>query len=284
MSCRSIIKRLSPIVIGALPGIVVAANAPVVEISDQEIQQRLQRIERMLDSQSLLDLYSQVQRLQSQLQELRGEIDTQRHMLDQMTARQKDLYADIDRRLQTVEETGDGTGDEFSTEFGIDDTINMDSEAGAAAAGGESDAAGGGDEEEVALLEPDQQQARTAYNKAFNFLKEGKYQEASAAFNEYLKKYPDSEYSDNAHYWLGETHYVTRDFNAAVTAYQRLIDTYPDSQKAPHAMLKIGYSQQELGNAEQARKILQDLRSQYPNSTAASLAQERLQQLQAAGS
>lgn len=72
-----------------------------------------------------------------------------------------------------------------------------------------------------------------------------------------------------------------RNFEEAAATYRRLIDIYPESQKVPHAMLKIGYSQHELGDTEQARQILQSLRSEYPDSTAASLAQERLQQMQA---
>lgn len=274
----STIKLLLLIVIAFVPGTIAAGNnAPVVELSDQDIQQRLQRLERMIDNQSLLDLYNQVQRLQEQVRQLQGENETQRHMLDEMTERQKELYADIDRRLQEV--TGaDSGGDDFA----VDDPLMVDGAVDDSDSGDEiatvpdSDTA-----DDAAKAATDTEGANTAYNEAFNLLKGGKYQEASGAFAQYLETYPNSEYADNAQYWLGESHYVMRNFEEAVAAYRRLIDIYPESQKVPHAMLKIGYSQHELGDTEQARQILQSLRSEYPDSTAASLAQERLQQMQA---
>lgn len=277
---QSNIKHLLLIVIAFVPGAVATENnAPVVELSDQDIQQRLQRLERMIDNQSLLDLYNQVQRLQEQVRQLQGENETQRHMLDEMTKRQKELYADIDRRLQEV--TG-GDSDSGDDDFAVDDPLMVEGAVDDTDSGDEiatvpdSDTA-----DDAAAAATDTEGANTAYSEAFNLLKAGKYQEANSAFAQYLETYPNSEYADNAQYWLGESHYVMRNFEEAVAAYRRLIDIYPDSQKVPHAMLKIGYSQHELGDTEQARQILQSLRSEYPDSTAASLAQERLQQMQA---
>ena len=126
--------------------------------------------------------------------------------------------------------------------------------------------------------------AQAEYQQAFKLLKQANYDQAIKAFSEYLEKYPTSEYSDNAQYWLGETFYVTRKFDNAINAYQSLIDNYPESRKVAHGMLKLGYSYQELGNLEEAKKRLEALKNQYPGSTAARLADERLRTIKIPGS
>lgn len=279
-------KQLSFLVLALLPAAVAAGNAPVVEPVSEDIIQRLERIERRLNNQSLLDLYNQVQVLQSELQKLRGQLETQRHTLEEITQRQKDLYADIDQRLQKLEAgaTGDGLGtdDDALADIDLDSDTAGDDEAiaggPAADTGGQEDAAG--DDAGVAT---DSGAARKAYNDAFDLLKSGKYEQAVTAFENYLNDYPGSEYADNARYWLGEANYVTGNFDKAISAYQQLLDEAPNSPKTPHAMLKIGYSQQELGKKDQAREMLERLRNEYPDTTAASLARERLQQMESAG-
>ncbi len=123
--------------------------------------------------------------------------------------------------------------------------------------------------------------SETAYRDAFGLLKAGEYDQAIAAFSDYLARYPQSQYGDNAQYWLAEAHYVKRDFELAIAGYQKMIANFPASKKLSHAMLKIGYSYQELGQFDQARGTLQALLQQYPGSAAARLAQERLAQIDA---
>jgi len=275
------------IVLALVPGIAAAGNgAPVVAPVPADVVERLERIERKLDNQSLLDLYNQVQQLQQEVQKLRGEIDSQRHRLEQMTQRQKDLYADIDTRLQELENAGPSQTGETIGGFALETELPVDPGDPDTAAEPEADsdvAAGDEGGEEPAATDATQADPRAAYDQAFDRLKGGEYPQASEAFRKFLQDHPRSEFADNARYWLGEVYYVTGDFEQAIEAYQQLLQDYPDSQKAPHAMLKIGYSQQELGEADQAVNTLEELRRQYPDTTAASLARERLQQMRAAG-
>lgn len=275
----SIISRILLIMLAVLPGIAAAGNgAPVIEPASEQVLQRLDRIERQLDNQNLLDLFNQVQALQSQVQKLRGEVESQQHQIEQMTRSQKDLYTDIDTRLQKLESGSEGeqragADDVINNEFGLEDELRSETDS-------TDDSTVDDDQPAVdAEITRGNADARAAYDKAFDQLKGGDYEKSVAAFKTYLQNYPNTEYTDNARYWLGEAYYVTGDFEQAIAAYQQLLDNDPRSQKAPHALLKIGYSQQKLGNNEQARKTLEDLRSRYPNTTAASLAQERLQQL-----
>jgi tol-pal system protein YbgF len=65
--------------------------------------QRLERLERLLQSQGLLDMLQQIETAQQELSSLQGEIEFQNHTLEQLKKRQRDLYTDIDQRLQNLE-------------------------------------------------------------------------------------------------------------------------------------------------------------------------------------
>jgi tol-pal system protein YbgF len=124
---------------------------------------------------------------------------------------------------------------------------------------------------------------RAAYQKAFDLLKEGRYERANAAFRDFLKKHPNSGYAGNAQYWLGESLYVSRRFKEAAGEFQRVLKNYPNSNKAPDAMLKLGYTWYELRQFDAAKAMLEQLRELYPNSTAARLAAKRLERMKREG-
>ncbi len=115
------------------------------------------------------------------------------------------------------------------------------------------------------------------YQAAFNLLKEGKYDEAATALRDFVARHPQHELAPNALYWLGEAHYVQRDYPAALAAFESLLRDYPGTRKAPDALLKAGYSQQELKRLGPARALLTRVVEEYPDSQAAAEAQARLE-------
>jgi len=83
------------------------AQAPVSDpASTAALSERLARIERLLDSNALVELLQRVEALQREIQELRGEMELQTHSISQLRGRQRELYLDVDRRLQRVEVAG----------------------------------------------------------------------------------------------------------------------------------------------------------------------------------
>jgi len=100
---------------------VVFAQAPVSNSEQQggSVEQRLERIERMLQSQGLVNILQQLQELQREVSTLRGDIETQNYNLEQLARRQRDLYTDIDQRLQRLE----GTDNAVSAEIVIDSSL-----------------------------------------------------------------------------------------------------------------------------------------------------------------
>ena len=125
------------------------------------------------------------------------------------------------------------------------------------------------------LLQGEQQ----AYQDAFNLLRELRYDKATLAFRDFLKKYPNGRYAHIAQYWLGEASYAQGKFKQAIKDYQALIDNHPNSPKLAEAMLKIGYSQYELKNYKAAQTSLEQLIKTYPGTTEAGQAKNLLKKI-----
>ena len=118
--------------------------------------------------------------------------------------------------------------------------------------------------------------AEELYNTAFGDLNKGSYDLARQGFDEYLKNYPDTELSDNAQYWIGESFYIQRKFSEAIQGFDKVLAKYPKGDKAPAAALKKGYSLLEIKNNDAGIRELRQLIQKYPNSDSAQLAKDRL--------
>jgi tol-pal system protein YbgF len=121
------------------------------------------------------------------------------------------------------------------------------------------------------------------YQAAFNLLKDGKYDEASSALQAFVGKYPQHELAPNAMYWLGEAHYVRRDYPAALAAFEGLLKDYPGNRKTPDALLKVGYCEAEMKRPGPARAALARVIQEFPDSQAAAEAKARLDRMGNAG-
>lgn len=121
------------------------------------------------------------------------------------------------------------------------------------------------------------------YQAAFNLLKDGKYAEATVALKEFIGRHRDHELAPNALYWLGEAHYVQRDFQAALAAFDGVLKDYPGARKSPDALLKAGYCQYELKRYDSARATLARLAQEFPEAPAAAEAATRLARMKAEG-
>jgi tol-pal system protein YbgF len=224
-----------------------------------------------------------VDSLQNEVQNLSGQLEEQAHSMEQLKKRQRDLYLDIDRRLQGMEKaqasmpsTPAAGGSVFGSAMpgGTMPNAPLPSAGSTQAAGAATTGATlSGD------TQTDPQEERVAYERAFNLLKDGRYDLAVAAFKAFMQTYPAGQFADNAQYWLGEANYVQRHFRVALSEFDKVVKNYPKSPKRADALLKLGYSYQELGDLDKARLSLNEVVMSYPNSTAASLAQKRLQDL-----
>jgi TolA-binding protein len=66
-----------------------------------EVDGRVLRIERVINNQSLLELAQKNDALQTELRSLRGQLEELQHSVDTIRDQQRDVYADLDKRVQT---------------------------------------------------------------------------------------------------------------------------------------------------------------------------------------
>ena len=242
------------------------------------MEERVKRLETMLKSGTLIELLQRVEALQNELQALRGEIEVQGHQISQLKSRQRELYLDVDQRVNKIETSVVQPATvETDTAAHTEQTAAVDStESTQAVVAVDTqsvvDAEATGD-----AIDPIKEQ--DAYQTAFNLLKTGRYKEAGNSFDDFLAVYGAGKYADNAQYWLGETFYVRQRFEEAIGHFRTLTENYPNSAKFPHALLKIGYSQVELGQVDEARQTFDALIAKFPQTPAARNAEKRLERL-----
>jgi len=296
------------------PAVFAANKAPVTTPTSPAMEKRLANIERLLQSSGLLDMLQQIELLQQEIAKLRGEIEVNNHVIEQMKNRQRDLYTDIDRRLQSIETPATGnqsptvkapdtnppletlgqietvtppeTQDQAQAEtlaLTLDETTiqtQPHTVSSTVSAGSTPNKALSEPESEpVKKTESDEVQIQAEYQQAFKLLKQSQYDQAIKAFDTFLKAHPKNRYSDNAQYWMAEALYVKRQYEDAIKEYNNLVTNYPDSQKVPHGLLKIGYSYQELGKPDEAKLWYTDVKQRFPGTTASRLANDRLKHI-----
>lgn len=219
----------------------------------------------------LVFLLERLEQLEREMRQLRGELEEMAHQTEGVKRRQRELYLDLDRRLRELE-------------LGAAPAPSAPAAQAPASPQGDAPPASAPGEPAEPTVSPIPPAAeRQAYDQAFDLLKQGRYDRAAEAFGKFLEEHPDSGYADNAQYWLGEAHYVSRRYDAAAREFQKVLDEHGSSTKVPDALLKLGFTQYELQNWQRARELLEQVVREYPGSTAASLARTRLQRMRTEG-
>jgi tol-pal system protein YbgF len=115
------------------------------------------------------------------------------------------------------------------------------------------------------------------YRDAYETFQKGNFEGARRKFEAFLKQYPNTELSDNAQFWIGETYYLKKDFEKAILEYEKAIAKYPEGDKVPAALFKQALAFLELKDKTNARNLLKRVMERYPNTEQAQMAKKRLE-------
>ncbi len=115
-----------------------------------------------------------------------------------------------------------------------------------------------------------------AYSEAYKAFKNGEYSRARKEFEEFLKSFSDTEYSDNAQFWIGECYYFEGKYEKAILEYEKVIKNYPKGNKVPNALLKQAISFFKIEDKASAKLLLQRVIKDYPGTTTARIARQSL--------
>ena len=240
------------------PAEVTPAQTAELQKTVQVQQERITRLEAQMQNQGMICLLNQVEALKAEVARLRGFQEEQAYQMEVAEKRVKDLFVDLDTRLNQVKELANRPSAPQA------DVIHLQPAQTLA------------NLPTVAPPTADPDAESRAYGAAHALVKGGKYKEAVRAMQTFLGQYPSGSLAPNAVYWMGFSQVNLGDFPGAATSYQKLIDDYPGSSKAPDAMLSLARARIQSNELAQARATLEQLIGKYPTSKAAATGKKLL--------
>jgi len=260
--------KLLPVSI--LAGLFFSLSTSVLAASGS-VEQRLSKLENLLGSQVLMEQMQQMEQIRQELSELRELVENQENQFSMIKQRQRNLYQDMDRRLNDLEVGGNKSANTYipaapsTSASNIAPPVNANNKVNI---------------QPAVVPAPNDKNGKQVYNRIYKTLKEGNYQQAIIDFNQFIKDYPESTYTDNAYFWLGQAYYLSRNNKLALKAFQKIVTDFPDGNKVKDAKLKIGYTYFEMKDWGSAQIALEKVIADYPGDKVAKSAQQRLQRIQ----
>ncbi len=210
-------------------------------------------------TKSMLDLQGQMDALNAEMRNFRGQNEELAHGLQEAEKRSKDFYVDLDARLRHFE-----TAEEAARQA----AENLSQQAVSASAVVASDV--------VASGQYDPALENRAIESAYAQFKGGSYADAVKAFREFLTRYPGSVHVPNAMFWTGDALMKQKGYKGALNTFQELLRTFPGNARSAEALFNIATCQQVLKQQSAARKTLKEIVDLYPDSDVADKAKKLL--------
>lgn len=240
----------------------------------------------------VVTLYTQVEALQQEVQNLRGMVEEQAFQIRRMQTEQRDRYIDLDQRLSEM--TGGGApvaGAPGTTVPGAGVAAppadpSMTQTPGQAANQGQgavpvqppADTFASSTPSPAPAVAPQQNPAAAVapvpqmeeqelYRAALNLLLEqSQYEESVRYFQSYIDTYPQGRLLTNSLYWQGEALILVARLNEARDVFSRLLAEHPQDPKAPDAMLKLGVVYNQMGDRGKATETWREIATRYPEA------------------
>ncbi len=218
-------------------------------------------------SSQLWQLTQQIQKLQNEVRELRGKVETHDNDIDQLQKEAKNHYTDFDQRIAQSQEDikklqaaqtpnpvtpppADGTLTPANTVPNVAPT--------ASATGDEAD--------------------KVAYIAAYDAYKAGGAAKAIAPMKKFITDYPNSPFVPNAYYWLGEFNLAITppNFTAASSNFKIVSNQFPKSAKAAAATYRLATLADVDQHQPVAIALMKTILKNYPGTQEAGYASEYL--------
>ena len=196
----------------------------------------------------------QLQLLQREVMQLRGQVETLQYELQQMKRIQEDRYLELDSRLQQA--------------LSVASSLPTESEPVQEAT------------EENPHADVQEMSEKELYDTTQLLIRNRQYDLAITQLEALIARFPEGAYTPNAYYWLGQVYAVKAnpDFEKARQALAQVIQFFPEHNKVPDAAYALGKTYYALGDCERARDLLQQVVDQHKGKSAAKLAENYLRE------
>lgn len=196
-------------------------------------------------SNAQAELFYQLQQLQQEVMDLRGQVEEQAYKIKKLTKQRKADYVNLDERISKLSGRKADTRSRSAR-------LTADSSPASSSL--------------ATLPSGDPAAEPKVYKAAYALVKNQQFDDALSAFNDFILLYPSGEYAPNAHYWLGELYLYKSNLDRAIEEFSVIVDDYPRHRKAPDAMFKLAKAHHVKGDIETARSMLNRVISDYQKS------------------
>jgi len=277
-------------------GLMVTLALPVQAISTLELDERLQRLEKMAENPIYLKLMRHLENQEKELQNLQDRMDHLAYELSKLKKQSNSRYAETDERMSQLEVQLTTVSQQVQQLKSQSLNPAMPQAVPPVTAKPEPvvkqavhSKPNQSENNKPSKEKPKSQAVKThfptpeekaAYQAAFNLIKEAKYDKAIQAFQAFQQKYPTSKLAANSAYWLGEVSLLQKKNQQALDAFDQVLTKYPNSLKVPDAMLRKADVWVLLDEYDKAKTLYQAILKQYPKSRIAKKVHKRLQVLE----
>ena len=209
---------------------------------------------------------SQIDEIREQIKKLVGDIENLQFENSSFQEKLVKLSSDLELKINNLSK-------DINKETVIDKTLkdiaNQLDQDLRYRGGGDSRSAGDSQDKESSINNDPktQQMIEEEYINAHSLLKSKMYKKAQMAFRNFIKKYPHSDFIGNAYYWLGETLFLTNEFEKAGLEYLRGYQKDPRGSRGPDNLLKLGMSLLNAGKGKEACTTFFKLQRDFPNAS-----------------
>jgi tol-pal system protein YbgF len=232
-----------------------AALQKRIKEADAKIKELTKVIEeyRRATGRSAADIGVDIERIKSDMMEIRGRLEVNEHRLGTIEKRLSIIHKDLDKRREEIERR------EMERVQQEDDQRKKEKEK---------------DDPLPGIRRPENKE--DFYKLAYSLLEAGQTVAARTLFGEFLKKWPQDAYSDNALYWIAESHYAEKEYREAALGFQQVREKFPKGDKSADALLKLGFCFYNMERYKEALPFLQTFVQSYPRSKLASKAKKMI--------
>ena len=273
----------------AISHVVYAADIVIEEKSLSQPKTQAAPVTKPIQAQALSNevnpslqwqLYQQVQQLQQEVRDLRGQLEVQANIIERMKQDARSRYLDLDQRITDLKnrpqpEVANTTPSTTPTATTTTTTTTVN-----AATATTPTTATPTTEATTATTPPvvNPDDDKRAYFAAYQTFKTGGPNKAINPMRNFIKTYPQSTFIPSAYYWLGEFYLAASpaDVNNAKKSFRIVVDNYADAPKAASAMLKLASFADVDGKTQDAVKLMLRIVKEFPKSEEATAAKAYL--------
>ncbi|MCZ6646124.1 MAG: tetratricopeptide repeat protein [SAR324 cluster bacterium] len=123
--------------------------------------------------------------------------------------------------------------------------------------------------------------AKIVYNRGFARFARGEFRQAIMIYEDFLERFPEDIYSDNAQFWIGESYFRQNRLLEAEGAYRKVLRNYEhrstlEGFKTPDAIYRIGQTYLKRNEPRRARYYFTAAMERFPQTSVGRKAKREL--------